>query len=211
MLTKRIIACLDVRSGRVVKGVRFVELADAGDPIASAFARPEFFKIATTYGWLYLQYDIAAAAGVTASPVDVDGVEALLRAGKASDIGETFLAHVGNGSLARRILNDARRDPRISGGPLSKLLFDVGMVHPKLAYRYLRSHVAEVRASVPPTQQAYLICSLVANSLWPAASPTELERFLRKAVSVSDAKILAAADKEIEDHWSSRAELERAL
>lgn len=32
MLTKRIIACLDVRSGRVVKGVRFVDLIDAGDP-----------------------------------------------------------------------------------------------------------------------------------------------------------------------------------
>jgi len=32
MLTKRIIACLDVRDGRVVKGVRFVDLIDAGDP-----------------------------------------------------------------------------------------------------------------------------------------------------------------------------------
>jgi imidazole glycerol-phosphate synthase subunit HisF len=32
MLTKRIIACLDVRSGRVVKGVQFVDLIDAGDP-----------------------------------------------------------------------------------------------------------------------------------------------------------------------------------
>lgn len=32
MLTKRIIACLDVRDGRVVKGVQFVDLIDAGDP-----------------------------------------------------------------------------------------------------------------------------------------------------------------------------------
>src|ERR1700709_538397 len=32
MLTKRIIACLDVRDGRVVKGVRFVDIVDAGDP-----------------------------------------------------------------------------------------------------------------------------------------------------------------------------------
>lgn len=32
MLTKRIIACLDVTAGRVVKGVRFVDLQDAGDP-----------------------------------------------------------------------------------------------------------------------------------------------------------------------------------
>jgi cyclase len=32
MLTKRIIACLDVRNGRVVKGVQFIDLVDAGDP-----------------------------------------------------------------------------------------------------------------------------------------------------------------------------------
>ena len=32
MLTKRIIACLDVRDGRVVKGVQFVDITDAGDP-----------------------------------------------------------------------------------------------------------------------------------------------------------------------------------
>jgi cyclase len=32
MLTKRIIACLDVKAGRVVKGVQFVDLVDAGDP-----------------------------------------------------------------------------------------------------------------------------------------------------------------------------------
>lgn len=36
MLTKRIIPCLDVQNGRVVKGVRFVNLADAGDPVALA-------------------------------------------------------------------------------------------------------------------------------------------------------------------------------
>ncbi len=32
MLTKRVIACLDVKGGRVVKGVQFVDLVDAGDP-----------------------------------------------------------------------------------------------------------------------------------------------------------------------------------
>jgi len=36
MLTKRIIPCLDVKEGRVVKGVRFVELRDAGDPVEQA-------------------------------------------------------------------------------------------------------------------------------------------------------------------------------
>jgi imidazole glycerol-phosphate synthase subunit HisF len=32
VLTKRIIACLDVRAGRVVKGIQFVDIVDAGDP-----------------------------------------------------------------------------------------------------------------------------------------------------------------------------------
>ncbi len=36
MLTKRIIACLDVKDGRVVKGVQFVDLIDAGDPAVLA-------------------------------------------------------------------------------------------------------------------------------------------------------------------------------
>lgn len=36
MLTRRIIPCLDVNCGRVVKGVNFVDLRDAGDPIALA-------------------------------------------------------------------------------------------------------------------------------------------------------------------------------
>lgn len=38
MLTKRIIPCLDVKEGRVVKGVNFVNLVDAGDPVEAAQA-----------------------------------------------------------------------------------------------------------------------------------------------------------------------------
>jgi cyclase len=36
MLAKRIIPCLDVKDGRVVKGVKFVEIRDAGDPVENA-------------------------------------------------------------------------------------------------------------------------------------------------------------------------------
>ena len=36
MLAKRIIPCLDVKEGRVVKGTRFVNLRDAGDPVEVA-------------------------------------------------------------------------------------------------------------------------------------------------------------------------------
>jgi len=41
MLTKRIIACLDVTAGRVVKGVQFQQLRDAGDPAELAAAHSE--------------------------------------------------------------------------------------------------------------------------------------------------------------------------
>ena len=36
MLTKRIIPCLDIKDGRTVKGVNFMGLRDAGDPVALA-------------------------------------------------------------------------------------------------------------------------------------------------------------------------------
>ena len=38
MLTKKIIPCLDIYNGRVVKGINFVNLVDAGDPVACAAA-----------------------------------------------------------------------------------------------------------------------------------------------------------------------------
>jgi cyclase len=46
MLKKRIIPCLDVKNGRVVKGINFVNLKDAGDPVeqANLFFRHYSFK-----------------------------------------------------------------------------------------------------------------------------------------------------------------------
>ena len=41
MLASRVIPCLDIRDGRVVKGVRFQDLRDAGDPVACAAAYEE--------------------------------------------------------------------------------------------------------------------------------------------------------------------------
>ena len=38
MLKVRLIPCLDVKDGRVVKGVQFVDLVDAGDPVEAAIA-----------------------------------------------------------------------------------------------------------------------------------------------------------------------------
>ena len=41
MLKVRIIPCLDVKDGRVVKGINFVDLVDAGDPVEAATAYDE--------------------------------------------------------------------------------------------------------------------------------------------------------------------------
>jgi imidazole glycerol phosphate synthase subunit hisF (EC 4.1.3.-) len=41
MLAKRIIPCLDIKDGRVVKGINFVDLKDAGDPVENAIVYEE--------------------------------------------------------------------------------------------------------------------------------------------------------------------------
>src|SRR5271170_7457224 len=41
MFTVRVIPCLDVKDGRVVKGVNFIDLRDAGDPVEAAIAYDE--------------------------------------------------------------------------------------------------------------------------------------------------------------------------
>ncbi|OUN00579.1 MAG: imidazole glycerol phosphate synthase subunit HisF [Firmicutes bacterium ZCTH02-B6] len=56
MLAKRIIPCLDVRNGRVVKGTRFAEIQDAGDPVELA----AFYDLAGADEIVF--YDITASA-----------------------------------------------------------------------------------------------------------------------------------------------------
>src|SRR5208282_362263 len=65
MLTKRIIACLDMDGGRVVKGVQFVNLRDAGDPAecAAAHARDGADEI--------VLLDITATSGKRRTMLDV--------------------------------------------------------------------------------------------------------------------------------------------
>ena len=66
MLKTRIIPCLDVKDGRVVKGVNFVDLIDAGDPVAAAKAYNEagadelcFLDINATHENRGTMYDLA--------------------------------------------------------------------------------------------------------------------------------------------------------
>jgi cyclase len=96
MLAKRVIPCLDVRDGRVVKGVNFVGLRDAGDPVECARRYDEggadeitFLDITASHEKRGIILDVVAkTAEVTFTPLTVGGgvrseddVRALLAAG----------------------------------------------------------------------------------------------------------------------------------
>jgi cyclase len=96
VLTRRIIPCLDVKDGRVVKGVRFVDLVDAGDPVEIA-ARYDaegadeltFLDITASHEARPIILDVVARTAervfmplcVGGGVRTVDDVRALLRAG----------------------------------------------------------------------------------------------------------------------------------
>ncbi len=65
MLTKRVIPCMDVNNGRVVKGVNFVDLRDAGDPVEMA----EFYDGQGADEVIFL--DITATSDDRATTVDL--------------------------------------------------------------------------------------------------------------------------------------------
>ncbi len=96
MLAKRVIPCLDVDAGRVVKGTRFVELRDAGDPVelAARYDRDGadeliFLDITATLEERQATLDVVSRTAeqvfipltVGGGVRDEDGVRMLLRAG----------------------------------------------------------------------------------------------------------------------------------
>jgi cyclase len=96
MLAKRIIPCLDVDAGRVVKGIRFVDIRDAGDPVemAAVYDREgadelTFLDITASWEQRETTYDIVRRTAeqvfipltVGGGVRSVDDVRRLLRAG----------------------------------------------------------------------------------------------------------------------------------
>jgi cyclase len=96
MLAKRIIPCLDVKEGRVVKGTRFLDLRDAGDPVEVAALYDEqgadelvFLDITASYERRAIMIDVVARTADQAfMPLTVGGgirsledIRALLKAG----------------------------------------------------------------------------------------------------------------------------------
>jgi cyclase len=138
MLAKRIIPCLDVKNGRVVKGINFVELRDAGDPVEQAKVYDEagadeliFLDITATHE---ARQTVMAMARAVADQVfipftvgggirTVDDMRAILRSG--ADKVSVNSAAVRNpelitegatafGSQAIVVAIDARRVPGVS-------------------------------------------------------------------------------------------------
>src|SRR2546430_16546530 len=141
MLAKRIIPCLDVKDGRVVKGVRFVDLRDAGDPVEAALAYDVqgadelvFLDITASHEARDIMLDVVrrTAEGIYMPLTvgggirSVDDVRRLLRAG-ADKISLNTAAlerpvvireaveRVGSQCIVVAI--DARREPRRPGAP----------------------------------------------------------------------------------------------
>lgn len=96
MLTKRIVPCLDVKEGRVVKGIQFVNLRDAGDPVEMAAFYDQqgadelvFLDISASHEGRETMVDVVEkVAGTLAIPFTVGGgintledMKRILRAG----------------------------------------------------------------------------------------------------------------------------------
>jgi cyclase len=114
MLTKRIIPCFDVDAGRVVKGISFVELRDAGDPVELAKAYDAqgadeliFLDITATSDDRSTTYDmVARTADEVFIPFTVGG-------GVRSDLDVRVLLELGADKVS---LNSAAvADPRLIG------------------------------------------------------------------------------------------------
>ena len=114
MLTRRIIPCLDVKDGRVVKGVNFVNLRDAGDPVEAAKAYNDagadelvFLDITASYEQRNIMVDVVyRTVEVAFMPVTVGGglrsvedINTMLRAG--ADKVSLNTAAVSNPELVR--------------------------------------------------------------------------------------------------------------
>ena len=140
MLTKRVIPCLDVTGGRVVKGTRFLQLRDAGDPVESALAYNDqgadelvFLDITASSDDCRTMIDVVARTAdqcfmpltVGGGVRTVDDVRALLNAGADKiSVNTAALARPelidecarAFGSQCVVLAVDAKREPPVPGG-----------------------------------------------------------------------------------------------
>ena len=170
MLAKRVVPCLDVDGGRVVKGVRFVDIKDAGDPVELASRYNEegadelvFLDITASHEDREIIYDVVARTAETVFiPLTVGGgvrtvedVRRLLRAG--ADKVAVNTAAVGNprlvkdaadefGAQAIVVAIDARRREIACGDKAWEVFIEGGRVPTGLEVDRWARMVAEMGA-----------------------------------------------------------------
>jgi cyclase len=147
VLVRRIVPCLDIKDGRVVKGIRFVELRDAGDPVELARVYEEsgadelvFLDITATVEGRKATRDVVRAVAeqltipfaVGGGTSTLDDIRGLLRAGcdkvslnsaavRTPDVLQSAAAEFGSQCVVLAI--DARRSP---GGASWEVVIDGG-------------------------------------------------------------------------------------
>ena len=129
MLSKRIIPCLDIDKGRVVKGVNFINLVDAGDPVEIAKA-----------------YDKIGAGEVLLTSMDKDGtksgydIELTRRAAEAVNV--PVIASGGAGKMQdfADVLTEGKADAALAAS-----LFHFGEIEMKDLKEYLAARGIPVR------------------------------------------------------------------
>ncbi len=198
MLARRIVPCLDIKAGRVVKGVRFVQLADAGDPVelarlyeARGADELVFLDItATLEGRKAMRDVVRAVAAELTIPFAVGGgvstaddVRAMLRAGcdkvslnsaavRAPEVLREAASEFGSQCIVLAI--DARRAP---GGRGYEVVIDGGRTPTG------RDAVAWAHEATELGAGEILLTSIDRDGT-KAGFDLELTRAIREAVSV---------------------------
>ena len=120
MLAKRIIPCLDVKDGRVVKGVHFVNLRDAGDPVAYSAAGDHFFN-AGDYEAAVFAYTKLNQAKPDTPPLLIALAQSQYRAGDV-DAARSTLHHLRAIQPNNFVANNSLVDLDIESGQLDDAL-----------------------------------------------------------------------------------------
>ena len=182
MLKKRIIPCLDVKDGRVVKGVNFVDLVDAGDPVEQATLYDQqgadelcFLDIGATHENRDVMYDVVSqVAEKCFIPMTVGGgvrsvndVKNLLRAGADK-------VSINSAAITDRVRYDDRLEPTLAPGRSTAEAVEHGV---------LVSLCGAVRVALETAEQAEPVDAV----LLCGGGATEIRTFLgRSAILAPD-------------------------
>ena len=91
------------------------------------------------------------------------------------------------------------------------IVWQIGRYRPRLVSAYLQSHVRDVLAAVPPSQQGWTLTDGVANGPWTARTPAAWRAFFTSALPASDRGDIEKAMQIINAGWALRRRLEAQM